>query len=159
MLVTNRKEKQHLAIASYRIRAVRAFWFFAQWSLHFLRQRASSGPPHSEGENQRVGGLACKAGKTEAHLWGLTVSPNLDIMLCSQAGPQQTCLECTFWMSIFKCEPQQTPMSYKLLLVKQQRGGTVISCSSTPHWAMNSAGIKTRQSRDLWPRSDSFSGY
>lgn len=41
----DRKEKQHLAIASYSTRAVRVFWFFAQWSLHFSGQRARLSPP------------------------------------------------------------------------------------------------------------------
>lgn len=45
-----------------------------------------SKPPHNEGENQRVGGLACETGEAEAYLWGLSISPNPDHMLCFQAG-------------------------------------------------------------------------
>lgn len=80
---------QRKTTSSYRLlqhKSCQSLLVFCPVVTSLFKAEGSSQPPHSEGENQRAGGLACGAGEAEAHLWGLTVSPT---MLCSRAGPLQ----------------------------------------------------------------------
>lgn len=117
------QKKNNIQLSPPRAHELSEPFCFCPVVTSFFKAENLSRPAHSEGENKTVG-LVCEAGEAKAHLWGLTLFPNPDTTLCSQAGLQLAHGISGVYtgLSISQCEPLQTPkkpMSYKSQLVRR----------------------------------------